>query len=782
MDWFDVTLRWYLVTTLVMLALAPMTFLVFQRVTDRGASVARPLSTLLFIWPVWFLAGIGGLVPFNAIALWISVVAIGVIAWTFAWRNNLVTAATIRHLIIAEIGYLVAFALFLWFRGYGPQANLQEKPSDLMMLASSMQSTSVPPADAWLAGEPVNYYYLGYAIWAAFGKMIGAAPAVVYNLALTTVFAMAFVIAVGLGTNVLSRWYSDRVARAGGVITALLVIVVGNPWAAFTVLGNRAEQWSTWFFDGIGWQSTRIIIDNPESGANPISEFPAFSFVLGDLHPHLLALPYTITALMFAWMLLTIRRRHDSGDFLRQHAWRIGVAGGAIGSLYAMNSWDFPTYLLIALIALALGTVGVALKDRLVAGTVLCVTAVVAWLPFYVHFEAPAKSTGTGFSDWIANVPVIGGVLASVASYQGQRTSPQDYFSIFGFMYLIAILLLMVEAWRRRDDVIQTRIESRGGTWEKDPTGQQFAIITAVLCLVGSLVVPAPLLVICGLPVIVIWLLLERDFRLTPANIALVLFAIAMILTLVPEFFYLSDYYGTRMNTIFKVYYQVWLLMAVASALASVSIWKVFRRNTVTRIALPVAMAGIIALGLAFPVVAGKQWLDWRSPEREWSGVDGLAYLNEENGGLYAGEYDAIEWLLDNADEDDVILTAGGGEWTSEIGRVSSGSGVPTLIGWTGHENQWHLGDPTFQATVNQRIDDINALYSGPPSQDVLDRYGVTLIYIGPTETRGIGDEPTPGAYAPGPFPGASDPDYPGDGWTEVFNEDGSRIYRRDGS
>lgn len=790
MDWFDVTLRWYLVTTLVTLALAPITVLLFRRVADRGASIIRPLSALFLVWPLWFLAGVGdGLVPFTALSLWITVIVFGVGAWALAWRNGLLNAATMRHIAIAEAGYLVTFTLFLWFRGFGPAANWQEKPSDLMMLASNMHSTSMPPTDAWLAGEPINYYYFGYTLHASFGKMIGATPAEVFNLALVSVFAMTIVAVIGLGANVLSHWYSDRVSRIGGLIATLLVAIVGNPWALFQVLDNARNQWNgtlgtgIGFFDGVGWNATRIIVDNPESGTNPISEFPAFSFILGDLHPHLLALSYTIVALTFAWMLITLGRVPEGVSFLRRDLWRIAIAGGAIGALYTMNSWDFPTYLMIALIALAAGTVGVVLTDRLIAGGVMLFTAVLPWIPFYVHFEAPARSTGTKFSEWVTNVPILGSVLASVASYQGERTSPQDYFSIFGLMYVIAIALILIEAWRRREDRLIAYAEARGGTWERDAASHYFAVITAVLCFLGSIIVPVPLLVICGLPVIVVWLLLERDIRFTPANIALVLFAIAMILTLIPEFFYLSDYYGgSRMNTIFKVYYQVWVIMAVASALAVVSIWKTFRHHLVSRYALPALLAVIVAGGLTYPVVAGHQWLDWRAPEREWQGVDGLRYLRDEQGGLYAGEYGAIRWLLDNADDDDVILTAGGGEWLSEIGRISSGSGVPAIIGWTGHENQWHLGNPAFGAVVSQRIDDINGLYNLPPSPEALDRYGVTLIYVGPTETQGLGRAAEPGDLAPGPFPAASDPAFPGEGWSEVFNEDGSRIFRKNGT
>ncbi|HWV34817.1 MAG TPA: DUF2298 domain-containing protein [Thermomicrobiales bacterium] len=792
MDWFDITLRWYLLTTLATLALAPMTLAAFRRVTDRGASVLRPLSALALVWPIWFLAGIGnGLVPFSAVSLWIWLVIAGILGWTLAWWRRLVDLTSLRHIAIAEAGHLAAFAAFLWFRGFGPMANWQEKPSDLMMLASNMHATSMPPTDAWLSGEPVNYYYLGYTIWAGFGKMIGATPAEAFNLALISIFAMTFIAAVGLGANILAHWYSETISRIGGILAGLFVVVLGNPWATITFLKHPADQWhgtnlgqNYAYFDGIAWKASRVIIDNPDPNfSNPISEFPAFSFILGDLHPHLIALPYTITALMFAWMLLTLGRLRENETFLLRDGWRLAFAGLVIGGLYAMNSWDFPTYLLIALIAFGIGTIGIALRDRIAGGALMVVVALVAWLPFYARFEAPAKSTGTWLSEKASGVPVLGGVLASIASYQGERTSPQEYFSIFGFMYAIAIALIVTEAWRRRDDVLHARAKARGKTWAPDRANQYFALGTAILCFLGSLIVPAPLLVICGLPVIAVWLLLERDIRLTAANIALVLYAIAMIMTLVPEFFYLSDIYGgTRMNTIFKVYYQVWLLMGIASALASVSIWKTFRRQAVARYALPATLAVLIAAGGVYPVVAGQQWLDWRSPDRTWHGIDGLDYLKEDQGGAYAGEYAAIQWLLDNAHENDVILTAGGSEWHMELGRVSSGSGVPTLLGWSGHERQWHLDDPAFQTVISQRVEAIDALYQAPPSPEMLERYGVTLIYVGPTETNGIGLEAQPGDSVPGPFPAASNPDFPGPGWTEVFHEDGSRIYRKDDS
>jgi uncharacterized membrane protein len=305
-DSFDVILRWYLVTLVVTVALLPASLVLFRKVAGRGASFARPVAALLFMWPIWFLSGItDGGIPYTAITLWLSAIILGIAGWAYVWRNGLFTRDTLRHVVVSEAGYLAAFVAFLIFRGFGPDANFQEKPSDLMMLSSVMHSTSMPPHDAWLAGEPVNYYYLGYAIWGGFGNMAGAAPAEVFNLALISTFAMTFVTAAGLVASILGHFHRDRVAITGGVIASIFVLIMGNPWSTQEYLGDPTTQRNAYFFDGIGWDASRVIIDVHDDPfyANPITEFPAFSFILGDLHPHVMALPFTILALALGWML-----------------------------------------------------------------------------------------------------------------------------------------------------------------------------------------------------------------------------------------------------------------------------------------------------------------------------------------------------------------------------------------------------------------------------------------------------------------------------------------------
>lgn len=779
MSWLFPTLWWYIATLIATVACLPLTLFLFQRTVGQGAGFARPLAMLLTVWPVWFVSswlGISGL--WSGTLLWAFLLLTAIIGWIQVSRRKLFKIENLHQFVLAEVVFLVVFVLALWFRGYGPQADFTEKPSELMMLSSVLQSSSMPPIDAWLSGETLNYYYMGYAIWGGFGKMTFLAPSQVFNLALVSTFAMAFVAIAGLVGMVLGRFYGAWSARIGGLVAAIMTLVMGNLWSSWRWAGGDAgdDYWG-----GIGWNASRIIRDsrNPDYGFNPITEFPSFSFILGDLHPHVMALPFVATALGIAWVLLTLGRLKSGENFWQRDFAFIALSGAVLGSLYVINSWDFPTYAGIAALALMLGTVGIGWRHQAAAILVLGVSALVAWLPFYIDFVAPANPIDSPFSDALGHIPIVGGVLNSIGIYDGLATTPTEFFSMFGFQYIILLVLILVEVVRRREPVMSMRHRRVGERPEHDPASGYLALAFGALCLIGAIVVPVHLLIFCGLPVIVIWLLLERDARLTPANISLVIFALALLLLLVPEFFYISDIYsGSRMNTVFKISYQVWFLMSVASSIGIVSVWKAVRFNSVLRYAMPVATAAMLLFGMVYPVVGGQQWLDWRNPERNWSGIDGLAYLTTTPDSPQDAEYEAIEWMLENAGPNDVILTTGGGEWDSAVGRISSGSGVPAIIGWIGHERQWHLGDEEMLASLPERISDIDAMFAQPPDPALLDKYGVTYIYIGPNELYGTPQD-TNQLISTNPIPTANDEDYPGDGWELVFQRGDVRIYER---
>jgi len=467
-----------------------------------------------------------------------------------------------------------------------------------------------------------------------------------------------------------------------------------------------------------------------------------------------------VTALACAWLLATLER-NDRRSFPSLHLPKLVLAGWITGGLYAMNSWDYPTYLVITLVGLLVGSRGVPAAHRLTAAAILAISSIVLWLPFHVAFQAPTRSSESMLAESLGDLPVIGGILASLAPATGERTLTGDFVAIFGFTYVIALVLIALEFWKRQDR-------------EQDATILRAGLVTAAILVLGAILVPIPLLALCGLPIVAIVLLWDRDASITAANVALALFGIGFALTLVPEFVFLLDIFGARMNTIFKLYYQAWTLTGVAAALGLAVIWEHARRGAPTRFIVP-ALVTALAIGLlSYPVVIGHQWLNWRNADREWLGMDGLASIPA----ISDDEYASIEWLWKHADEDDVMLAAGGCEWAGAVSRTASASGVPSLLGWPGHERQWHLGEEGIEARLAARAEAISSLGT-EIDPALVDRFGITLIYLGPAEVNGADVDPG-STCVPGPFPGASDPAYPGDGWSEVFSRGDIRIFRKD--
>ena len=259
--------------------------------------------------------------------------------------------AWLRGLVLVEGASLLLFAAYVWLRGYTPQILGTEKPMDVAFLASSTRAVTIPPPDPWFAGEPINYYYLGYLVHGTVGRLSGVAPEIGFNLALATIFSTTAVAAAGVAWNVVRPSLGPRLAAAGGLFAMFAVAISGNLYAPWRLIQDPPGTVSAWWWDsvtGIGWRSSRIVCDGarvdnqcPFPATETINEFPFFSFLLGDLHPHLMALPFTVVAVGLAWN-LALRARDPSGAGERGWLARVAISGAFVGSLYALNAWDLP--------------------------------------------------------------------------------------------------------------------------------------------------------------------------------------------------------------------------------------------------------------------------------------------------------------------------------------------------------------------------------------------------------------------------------------------------------
>lgn len=351
------------------------------------------ISALICAWAVtgwtpWMLSALG-LVPFGAapfsglVVLALSrLVVAGDRSPNMSWQGALALAAS--------------FVVLFWFglaqRLGQPDLSGLEKFTDTGFLAADMRADWMPPPDAWYAGEPVNYYYIGQAMAASWGRIVGARPDTAYQIAMAMLFALTG-LAVWRLTVELTEGYGRRLAHVLGGVAGLLTLYGGNLHSVLYTLFRRwmpAGNEAFYFPD-----STRFIGFDPPTADKAFTEFPAYAFAVGDLHAHVAATPVFLLGLLVVVSLLR-RSLNGAAPSLATSA----LLGWLLGLLAAINAWDVAILGLIALVAglvLALrpGAPGAAALIRLdalgaAAVTVLAVAFVTA-APFLGHFTAFAK-------------------------------------------------------------------------------------------------------------------------------------------------------------------------------------------------------------------------------------------------------------------------------------------------------------------------------------------------------------------------------------------------------
>jgi uncharacterized membrane protein len=224
----------------------------------------------------------------------------------------------------------------------------------------------------------------------------------------------------------------------------------------------------------------------------------------------------------------------------------------------------------------------------------------------------------------------------------------------------------------------------------------------------------------------------RNDSRSSHASLfALLLTSTALLLILGTEFFYVGDVFNNRMNTVFKLYYQAWLLLAVAGGFALyylASNWRLMFESARTYRMAWGGAAAVVLIGAALYPLGGT----WNRTDGDPLGggalLHGLDHFSE-------GERAGIEWLNDRADGQKIVIAEAVGDDYTLASRISAATGIPTIIGWVGHENQWRGSSEPYAG----RFEDVSTLYTTTdPAQavQILDKYDVTYVYVGQFERQ----------------------------------------------
>ncbi|MDA1189420.1 MAG: DUF2298 domain-containing protein, partial [Chloroflexi bacterium] len=574
--------------------------------------------------------------------------------------------------------------------------------------------------------------------------------------------------------------------------------------------GWRPDEFWWWF------RATRVINTFDEgTGLDPtIHEFPFFSSLLGDLHPHFMSLAFIpiFLMLMLQFFLSPLPDWRDG----RFRTWLpILALAFVLGALGFINAWDLPIFalLLIGVIGLkaysvhgrelkkiAMTTAPLALLILVVAflmfssyfvdfrsqfGGIQPVSVttrpihfIIVWgltivtvVPFVVAaFWTTVLRRGWGWMVRLAGVLVllpfvIWGALHLWNNNDGNEIIGR-FFHVLPFMFLLVLAIYTALSYRRpvagRRRGLRLRYRHRTGEADWAATASE---LTALVSSMGGQVLwmrdtEPGLAFEAGLkrPPDVTEAQFEAEvarrfdadtplseMAIVPSQEAepsahsgtafvIVLASLALFLVMVPELLYVRDFFGHRMNTVFKFYYQAWLLFAIVGGFAvyywhshrgGLQGWKRWGSN-LWALAFVVLLLGTLYYVPA--ALASKAELS-----RGEATLDGLAYVADEA----PGELAVIQYLLAESDRDTVLLTAVGGSYTRSA-RISSSSGVPTVLGWPQHQNQWRGSDEAFRG----REDDVRRIYSTvdvEEAKNLMDKYNVEYVYVGPDERRVYG-------------------------------------------
>ena len=751
-------LLWLVTVEIIGLAVFPLAYFLLPRLSDRGYGLSKPLGILLIGYAAWILSVLH-LVPSVRLTLvgLLVLLAAGSGVLAYLHRDELTAFVKRRWRLIAvsEVVFLVFLLGWAVFRSYDPAINHTEQPMDFAFLNASVGSTVGQPEDPWLRGESISYYYFGYWMMGVVSELSGVASNFSYNLSLALVPAVAAAAVLCLVSSMVryDRGSLD-VAVIAGVGAGLLLIVVSNLEGIIEFMYANAMG-SQGFYDWIGINGIDGPTDVPTDSWNPdefwwwfratrvigtfsdgieldytIHEFPFFSFMLGDLHPHVSAIPF---ALLFAGFALNFFRT-DVTDLRKIGPWGYGtlaVMAVVLGGLAFTNMWDLPTYatLLIGITALkaypgkwsedgvredigaVLRRVGIAVIQ---APLIVVALAFVLYLPYYLEFTSSVQGIGavTTPSRYFHLFLVWGTLLVFVAPFIvacfWQTVVGPDWRRMTVFSLVVAFLPFLL--W------LVVRLQSPAST--EGPLGRFIHIL--------------PLAVLIGMAV---WSAIHETKLRGPTGrgFALALAALGLILIMGPELMYVDDFFDDprqRMNTVFKLYYQAWVMLAAVSGY-SIYYWLAMRPRLTGRkrrlsTAWAIAAVVLVVCGLYYPAAAAATKVQEggfaSSPT-----LDGLAYVRNSR----PAEYAAIEFIKDNLPGDAAIVESVG-EWY-EAGLISRSTGVPTVFNWPGHEIQWRGSTET----IGDRQIDVSAIYttSDPErARILLSKYDVDYVYVGPRE------------------------------------------------
>ena len=775
---YDALLRWYLCTQAFALGGSFLAHSWLRRLPDRGYGIGKAAGVLFGAFFYWAIVTLGwsanttGAAAFGLATLWAAAFAAH-----RATRSSERAAISLRSLlpaiVMAEMIFLIGYVGWAYVRSWTPEVleSGGEKFMEMMMINGVLRSPSFPPNDAWLSGSPISYYYFGYIMFAQLIRLSGVAASIGFNLGGATIPALAGAGAASLGYNLWRTWRPSQrtTALITGVLAALMLTTAGNLGGLFGVLrctntlptttfafldvrdiakrtetcnGAAPSGWFPWW-----WDWSRVVKDHGVDGSEQeiITEAPIFSFVLGDNPPHTLALPFLMLVFGIALSQLLYRGHAHEDGALAAASFALNAA--AIGAIGFLNTIDLPMIALLFLAArlLAYRSRGESIALPAITGVLTLAAAYALYLPFHVTLQTQAQGlmpnlfNGTRLTQFLLMfAPLIAPVIAFVALAARTGALPtRDVLKRSGALLLVALVsavaVMALFAFVSK--------EARGLIDEYQRTGAALGASGEQIRarLFERLSVPWMPLLLVTVGAVAVTIFTGRSTRAgddeASDRYALLAAAIGAALVFAVEFVYIRDFFGTRLNSVFKFWYQAWSLWAIAGAYG---LMRLLRAPGIAAKAAGAVGGAMVMCGLLWaPLAVQAKWGFSKMFNDVLPTLDGAAWLQR----AHPGDAKVIAWLNANVSGAPVILESSHNGSYDYRGRISAFTGLPTVLGWSFHEYQWR---GSMQAQ-DVRRGDIDALYSTTDVNEMrtlMRRYQIEYVVVGPSEREVRGDAP----------------------------------------
>jgi YYY domain-containing protein len=681
---------WILAVEILGLAVLPALRAFFGNRRD-AALLSRPLGLALTGWLAWALSLATPLGFSRGTILLSAAILVGVSLvsrrGTGPEKGRFWSSEENRGALF----FWVPAAVFLLVRAAVPEILGAEKFMDLAFFSSLTHWPDMPPADPWMAGRTINYYYWGYLLAAVLAKAGSVNPLVAYNLGIATFAGFSFAAAACLGF----RLSGGRTGAAMGA--GFVSVFAGNLVGAF-------DAWAHPFAKGFDyWHASRVI-----GSGDTINEFPFFTFFHADLHPHLLAFPFFLATFAVAdrWIERGIAESKVQSPKARVPGWSFLADAGppllltlVAATAIAANLWNAPA------IAILLVFSGVARRTRgeglprpgaalvgAFTGLGVFIVALVVTQPYRTSYALPYNGIG--------RTHAVSGLF--------------EFFGVWGILFAVAAAGLLME-WLE---------DTEEGRRRRGFLVAVAGAASVLLAFAKKTPALAPILFLAFLAGRAAWRSLSRD---KDRGVLFASFLCLLALGIIAgcEVVYFKDSYGDqlhRMNTIFKFYHQAWPLLGVGAVAFADRAWRATKKP---RRSLVLGLAVATFAASLYPATAIVSRL--RQHEGSFT-LDARTALERRN----REDLEAIEWFSRNAPRGSVLMEAAGNPYT-EFARISSHTGVPSVLGWANHEGLWRSNDKD----VLDRLEQIRRFYSTPDpgiANGILRRYGVTYVVVGDLE------------------------------------------------